>query len=88
MLGVHEDLLVDRPVLGLDERLEGVGREVVGDERGTRHIGRVVEEKLRVVREELGAQRESRRQHNVARLARLDVIEDRTNLGLFVPDRD
>ena len=88
MLSIHEDLLVDRPVFGLDERLGGVCREVVGNERGTPHIRGVVEEKLRVVREELSALCESSRQHKVARLACLDVVEDRPNLGFLVSDRD
>src|SRR5207249_9536810 len=75
VLGIDEDRLVDRTVLGLDERLGGVCREVVGNERGTRDIRGVVEEKLRIVREELSALRESSRQHKVARLARLDVVD-------------
>ena len=36
---VHEDLPIDGSVLGLDQRFSGVGREVVGDERRTRHVG-------------------------------------------------
>src|SRR5207247_7770365 len=87
VLGIHEDLLVDRTVLGLDERLGGVCREVVGNERGTREIRGVVQEELRVVREELSALLESIRPHKFAGLVYLYVVEDRPNLGFLVPDR-
>src|SRR5207249_3020336 len=88
VLRAHEDLAVDRTVLRLDERLGGIGPEVVRDQRGTRDVRRVVDEQLGVVREELRAKCESGRQLELARCAGVDVIENRPDLRLLLTDGD
>ena len=86
VLRVHEDLPIDRPVLGVEERLGRVRREVVRDERGARDVRRIVDEKLRVVREELRAESESGGQLELSRFAGVDLVEDRPDLRLLVAD--
>ena len=87
MLRLHERVRRDRSVLGCEQRLVRVALEVVADEARARGVGRVLHEKPLVVVEELRAEREARRKRELARSARLDVVEDRADLGVLVAER-
>ena len=86
MLGRHEQAAVDGSVLGLEQCLVGVAREVVRNEARTSDVGGVGDEKLAVGVEELRANGEALGQLQRAWLARRHVVDDGRHGGLVVAD--